>query len=111
MVAWKAVSKQATAGAPGSSAVTASSAARLGLMQRGEVGQGPQLLPHRTVDQDRAGEHRPAVHDTVADRIGLTPPPQDPGEAGGVESAGPGGQVSAVLDGVPGVEQAQLEAG
>jgi hypothetical protein len=60
MLARKAVSKQATAGTPGSSAVTASSAASDLGWQRGEVGQDPQLPPHRADDQDRP-ENREAM--------------------------------------------------
>ena len=82
----------------------------LGLVQRGQVGQVRQLLPHRVVDPDRAGEGRPAVHDPMANHIGLRPVPQDAGQPGSVEPVRPGGQVGAALDGVGGIEQAQLQA-
>jgi hypothetical protein len=86
----------------------------LGLVQRSQVSQFPQLLRHRVGDQDRSGKDRPAVHDPVADRIWptrvtQTPAPQDFAEVGGIDPIRPGGQVGAVLDGVLGVEQARLE--
>jgi hypothetical protein len=81
----------------------------LGLVQRGQVGQVQQLLPHAVVDHGRAGEGRPAVHDAMADHIRLRPALQHIGQPGGVEPVRPGRQVGAALDGVGGTEQAQLE--
>ena len=42
---------------------------RLGLVQRGQVGEGCQLLPDARVDPDRPGEQVAAVHDPVPDRV------------------------------------------
>ncbi len=40
----------------------------VGLVQRRERDQAPELRQHLAVDQDRLGKIRPAVHDAMADR-------------------------------------------
>ena len=70
MVAWKAVSKQATAGSPGSAALTASMpASDLGWCSGARSVSCVQLAPDSGVQQDRPGELAAAVHHPVPHRV------------------------------------------
>ena len=70
MVAWNAVSKQATAGHVGQHRLTASRAASdFGWCSGARSVSARELLPDARVDQDRPAEQVPAVHDPVPDRV------------------------------------------
>jgi len=70
-VAWKAVSKQATAGTPGGSD-RVDCVERRRLVQGGEIGQVAQRGHHLGVEQDGRGERVAAVDDAVADGVDRT---------------------------------------
>lgn len=81
----------------------------LGLVQRSEVGQLLQLVPHLVVDPHRPREASAAMHDAVADRVRPAPARKNRGEAGAVESIRSGRKVSAMYNPVLGVEQPELQ--
>ena len=69
-VAWKAVSKAAASGTPGSAISAAPDRLdRDRVVERGEVREPIELVEHLVVDERRSREARPAVDHPVTDRL------------------------------------------
>ena len=111
IAAWKAVSKQATAGTSGQDRVhRGQRRERLRLVERGEVGERPQVRLDLVVEEDRPAVPRPAVDDPVADRPERAEAGDGLGDGRRVGRPARGRQVGRRDDVVGRVEDAQLEA-
>ena len=70
IVAWKAVSKTATCGTPGSARLASSIAASAGALCSGASSvSSSSARSHVVVDHDRLAEARAAVHDAMRDGV------------------------------------------
>ena len=83
---------------------------RLRLVQRGQVGERPELFPDALVDPDRPAEQAPAVHDPVPDRVHVPERPDSGLDRRRVVRAPRRWQVGGAHHRVRVVEDAQLEA-
>jgi len=83
---------------------------RLGLVQRRQVGQGFQPLPHPRIHHHGGPEQRAAVHDPVPDRVRFPERADGVLQRGGVGGPGRGRQVGRAGEAVTGVEQPQFQA-
>ena len=111
-VAWKAVSKHATAGTSGRTAVTAASAARdFGWWSGARSVRASRRRDDAGVDPHGSGEGRPAVDDPVAHDVHRAEAADGVLELRGIGDAAGRGKIGGAVDDVAGVEHAQLEAG